>query len=389
MMLWMRRLLPIAVLVALLFAAPAAAFGPNGEAFWIADGYPDRKRLGPAQAKGVVLYLHGIAANQDSYHHALPSYVQLLRLEGWEILRHNRSNTQDRLYDSTQALLKAVRELKDSGYRKIVLAGQSRGAWFAASIAGKSPDVFAAISTAPGGYGDANIGTMSRSAEELGELLAEIRNTRVMLFLFNGDPRENVPGGRGGRSQRALTRAGVPFVVVDKPTDFWGHGASGMGRFTRRYGECIVRFVQAESLPSGGHECDQTTGAAAGGDVPRPRSFAATPPGPEIPRSLAGLVGQWYGDYEDGAARLLSIGAFNADSSARGYWAGAPRPGGDGKPFSNAATFQADGDALVLRESAGTRRFRLQADGTVTATWTPDSGKPLELLMRRQAGPKQ
>lgn len=72
--------------------------------------------------------MHGIAANKDSYHHALPSYVQLLRLDGWEILRHNRSNTQDRLYDSTQEILKAVRELKAAGYRKIVLTGQSHGA---------------------------------------------------------------------------------------------------------------------------------------------------------------------------------------------------------------------------------------------------------------------
>lgn len=31
---------------ALLLATPAVAFGPNGEAFWIAGGYPDQKRLG-------------------------------------------------------------------------------------------------------------------------------------------------------------------------------------------------------------------------------------------------------------------------------------------------------------------------------------------------------
>ncbi len=123
------------VIIFSLLAAPVAAFGPNGEAFWIADGYPGQQRLGPARAKGVVLYMHGIAANKDSYHHALPSYISLLHLDGWEVLRHNRSNTQDRFHDSTQAILKAVGELKGAGYRKIVLAGQSRGAWFAVSIA--------------------------------------------------------------------------------------------------------------------------------------------------------------------------------------------------------------------------------------------------------------
>jgi dienelactone hydrolase len=368
-----------------LLAASAAAQGPNGEAFWIADGYPGETRLGPAQAKGVVLYMHGIAANKDSYHHALPPYIRLLQLDGWEVLRHNRSNVEDRLYDSTQAILKAVGTLKAAGYRKIVLTGQSRGAWFAISVAGKSPDVFAAISTAPGGYGDANIGTMSRSAEELAEMLVEIRNARVMLFLFDGDPRENVPGGRGERSQRALTKAGVPFVVINKPVDFWGHSAAGTGRFTRRYGECIVHFVAADTLPAGRQSCDLTTGAAAGADIPMSKRLEIAQPGGDTPASLVGFAGQWYGDYEDGAARMLTLTTLNADGTARAVYAGAPRPGRDSKPFSRTVNGRLENGALVFSESTGTLTYRLQPSGSLHGTWKPTGdGKTLEIEMRRR-----
>lgn len=61
---------------------------------------------------------------------------------------------------------------------------------------------------------------MGQSAQELADMLGDVRQARVMLFLCNGDPRENVPGGRGERSQRALSKGGAPFVVVDKPADF-------------------------------------------------------------------------------------------------------------------------------------------------------------------------
>jgi dienelactone hydrolase len=387
----MTRSASLVATVLVLLTLPAAAFGPNGEAFWVADGYPDQKRLGPAQAKGVVVYLHGISANKDSFHHPLPSYIRLFHMDGWEVLRHNRSNTQDRLHGSSQAILKAVQELKAAGYRKVVLAGQSRGAWFAVMVAGKSPDVFAAISTAPGGFGEANIGTLSRSAEELAEMLAEVRKARVMMFFFNGDPRENVPGGRGERSRHALTKAGVPFVVVNKPADFWGHGAAGSGRFTRRYGECIVRFVQADSLPSGRHDCDQGVGAASGADIPVAANLKPARPSAEIPAALAAFAGQWYGDYEDGAARLLTLTALNADGTARAVYAGAPRPGTDAKPFSRTVSGRLDSGALVFPESRGTLTYRLQPEGSLHGTWKPSGdGKLLELVMRRrgEAAPK-
>lgn len=90
------------------------------------------------------------------------------------------------------------------------------------------------------------------------------------------------------------------------------------------------------------------------------------------------------GDYEDGAARLLALTGFHSDGTVTAFYAGAPRPGTDSKPFSRNVTARLEGDALVFRKSAGTRSFRALPDGTVTATWTPDSGKPLEMVVRRQ-----
>jgi hypothetical protein len=83
--------------------------------------------------------------------------------------------------------------LKHKGYRRVVLAGQSFGAFISLSAAGRSDAVDVAIGTAPAAYGSArsNPTGYTLNATRLYDLLGNVRRE---LF-FEGDVFD--PGGRG------------------------------------------------------------------------------------------------------------------------------------------------------------------------------------------------
>ena len=61
-----------------------------------------------------------------------PSALRLLQARGWDVImlkRHHAAETQDTLYRTVQRTLQETAALKKSGYRKVVLAGQSFGGY--------------------------------------------------------------------------------------------------------------------------------------------------------------------------------------------------------------------------------------------------------------------
>jgi hypothetical protein len=351
------------------------------DGFWISEGYENEPRLGPEQAKGVLIYNHGIQLG-ESFGAALPPYIRLIQRDGWDIVRLNRKWAWDRHYDSTRALLWAADLLRKQGYRRIVLAGQSRGGWLVIMAASQATGIHAIVSTAPGGYGDANIGNVGRTAQQIYDMLADFKDARAMLFYFSGDLRENVPGGRGERSQRALARAGVPSVVVNEPPDLPGHFAASTGLFARRYGDCIVRFIAPEPPPPG-FACDMTQGLPAGVDVKIPAGVtaaaAATAPPPLRP-----FAGRWYGEFEDGSARHLIVTKLGPDDAAEAFYAGALPPHRTEAPFGRRIKGRLVGGVLVFPEKAGTLTVKSRDDGRLDLTWQGASGgKPFTAVMHR------
>jgi pimeloyl-ACP methyl ester carboxylesterase len=93
------------------------------------------------------------------------------------------------LRDSADALAGAAEALKHRGYRRVVLAGQSFGAFISLIAAGRSDAVDAVIGTAPAAYGNAqsNPFGFELNATRLYDLLAAARRARVALFFFEGD----------------------------------------------------------------------------------------------------------------------------------------------------------------------------------------------------------
>ena len=85
--------------------------------------------LGPEHANGVVVWNHGRSITVEDSESPTPPFLQVVREGGWDILRFDRPRDGDTLTDSTRRLVENIARLKRQGYRHVVLAGQSFGAF--------------------------------------------------------------------------------------------------------------------------------------------------------------------------------------------------------------------------------------------------------------------
>ena len=102
---------------------------------------------------GVLVWSHGRSIAAEDSESATPPFLRILRESGWDILRFDRPRDGDTLTDSTRRLVDYAARLKHKGYHRIVLAGQSFGAFLALMAADASDDVDAVVATAPAAFG--------------------------------------------------------------------------------------------------------------------------------------------------------------------------------------------------------------------------------------------
>ena len=233
----------VAIAASLFCAAPASA------QTWLAPAYPDATLRGAAKAKGAVIWNHGRSVDSEDSEAPTPAYMALLRDGGWDAFRFNRTRADDTLDASTTALVHTVEQLKGQGYRRVALAGQSFGGFLALMAADSSDAVDVVVATAPAAYGNfADYYDSWRSnATRLYPLLRQVRHARVMMFFFHGDDFD--PGGRGDRSRQILAARGVPNLIIDQPRQLTTHWAATTPLFTRRFGSCILDFLDMSRAP--------------------------------------------------------------------------------------------------------------------------------------------
>src|SRR5215471_17275067 len=130
----------------ILLSGPAAASG--------LDPAFNQKLIGPQRAKGVIVWNHGRSINAEDSESPTPPYLRVLRNARWDVFRFNRLRDGDTLTASARRLVELVSQLKHKGYHRIVLAGQSFGAFVALMAAGTSDDVDVVVATSPAAFGD-------------------------------------------------------------------------------------------------------------------------------------------------------------------------------------------------------------------------------------------
>lgn len=197
--------------------------------------------LGPKDAAGIVIWSHGRSLRREDSTAPTPPYIEGLRQQRWDVIRLNRPRAVDDLENGPAALVGAARKFKREGYRRVVLAGQSFGAFISLIAGDDSDDVDAIVATAPAAY--APVGAWIQfNALKLYSLLEHTRRARVMLFYFKGD--EFDPGGRGARSEEILAERGIPHLVIDQPAGLTSHWAAATPQFAGDYADCIAAFAR-------------------------------------------------------------------------------------------------------------------------------------------------
>lgn len=238
-------------------ASPAAA------QTWLAPAYSGIKPLGPARAKGAIVWNHGRSVDSEDSKAPTPDYMALLQADGWDTFRFNRMRADDTLEKSALGLAQIVRELKHKGYGKVALAGQSFGGFIALMAADATNQVDAVVATAPAAYGSFSeyYGSWRNNATQLYPILERIHGARVMMFFFHGDDFD--PGGRGDRAKEILSERHIAHIVVDQPPQLTTHWAATTPLFTKRFGGCITAFLDTPQLPGDARCHDDTVWAGA------------------------------------------------------------------------------------------------------------------------------
>ena len=365
-----------------LAATPVVALGLD-------PAFPE-PALGPGQAKGVAVWSHGRSLNAEDSQSPTPAYLSALRDSGWDVMRFDRLSQGDTLNDSTKRLVSYASELKQQGYKQVLLAGQSFGAFLSLMAADASTDVDAVVATAPAAYGsfDDFYDSWRLNATKLYPLLEQVKRARVMMFYFHGDNFD--PGGRGERSREILAGRGLGHSIVDQPAFLTGHWASSSGLFLRRYGSCIRDFADNDKL-SGELVCAPSWGTTPSAEMKLPPEFAEPPlrreaaPAPASPtgsgaasdagKAVHGFRDIWYGFYPNGREVLLGVESARGSDITAVYAIG---PSIDDK--FPAAWTRRKGRVVAdsfLFEDAGksTLRFRPRQDGGLGATWISADGK--------------
>lgn len=210
---------------------------------------------GPTRAEGVVIWSHGRSIDVEDSLAPTPEYITEMRKAGWDTFRLNRLRAGDTLAASGAALASYAEQFKAKGYHRVVLAGQSFGAFISLIAADHSSAVDAVIGTAPAAYGnfEDNYDTFRLNATKLYELLDNVRHARVALAFFHGD--EFDPGGRGERALEILARRDLPSLIIDQPARLVSHWAASSHAFTTRFGDCLASFAAMDEA-HGALSCD-------------------------------------------------------------------------------------------------------------------------------------
>jgi dienelactone hydrolase len=366
-------LLGLAIGLILCLSGPAWALG--------LDPAQTEPILGPAHAKGVIVWSHGRSRNSEDSTAPSPPYLDILRAGGWDVMRFDRLRVEDTLEASSRRLAGYANQLKRKGYRQVVLAGQSFGGFLALMAADASNNVDAVIATAPAAYGqfDDDNDFWRENATRLYPLLASVKRARVMLFYFHGDDFD--PGGRGDRSREILAAKHIGYAVVDQPLYLTGHWAASTGLFMRRFGACVRDFADAAGL-SKPFDCDPQWGMAPSAALKLPHELirSAASGGTVAPSAEPATVPSlslkmWYGFYANGREVLLALESAKADNLVGIYAVG---PSVDDKypaSWGRRVGHVTGGDYVFSEAGKNTLRFHPRPDGSLTATWKSNDGK--------------
>jgi hypothetical protein len=228
-------------------AVPDALISGTGYAF-----VPDPRFLwhGPQAARGIVVWSHG-KGKTDERGEQPPSYTRWFNNAGFDVVRFDRAMEWDDKERAAQWLRDGLAALRARGWRMVVAAGQSRGAWNSLQMLDTPglADVVIAVSPAAQGTDAGNIAL--RQGPELYTIAqrAHAPQTRVAFVQFAHDPYSDNQDERVDRFRNILFHGVAAGLIIDRPDGFSGHGAGFSSEFGLKYGSCLLHFALDATPP--------------------------------------------------------------------------------------------------------------------------------------------
>lgn len=230
-------------------SSPPGAIGGIGWTFAPAPGHALR---GPAAADGALVFAHGRGANADDYRGLAPQpWVRQFAAAGYDVLLFDRHPNVDETDRAAGWLRDGLARLRARGYRRIVVAGQSRGGWNALQMLDTPGLVDGVVAVAAAAHGRGGSMNLNAQTDQLRTLVgrAHAPAARVAFVQFAGDPFVLDPDGRARLMRDRLAPRVGALLLIDRPQGFSGHGAGQEWHFADRFGACLVAFATSADPP--------------------------------------------------------------------------------------------------------------------------------------------
>jgi pimeloyl-ACP methyl ester carboxylesterase len=230
------------ILALLLLALPAwAGQLPDAAPFHPAAGWTPE---GPARARGALVWLHGAMGPADTVPPDPPAWVGRMAARHLDIWRFDRRRGADALASSDAGLARGTAALRAAGYRRIIIAGHSRGGWIALSILAHPGLADGVVVISPGAFGTRpERQAESRASWQAMWQAAGRARTRVVLVQLADDPFDPDPPQRRAVAVQQARRAGLRLWPLFQPREPRSHVGVYDPAFDSRLGAAIARFV--------------------------------------------------------------------------------------------------------------------------------------------------
>ncbi len=220
--------------------APPPAFSSS----WNYSIEPDARYFwrGPAAAAGVYVWAHGSGAPAGTQPQP---HVRAFNNAGYDVVRFDREARADERIRAAGWLADALGDLRARGYRRIVVGGQSRGAWNGLMMLSTPGLADVVIAVSPAAHGSGNSSNLTAQYDDLRAMVGDARpsRTRVAFVQFAHDTFAGDPAGRRALIERLRPSTGG-LLVIDQPPGFEGHGAGQTAAFAEKFGACLLRFAE-------------------------------------------------------------------------------------------------------------------------------------------------
>jgi pimeloyl-ACP methyl ester carboxylesterase len=211
----------------------------SGTEFSRATGFP---YSGPTVAKGALVWVPGTYGKDAAGPPSPPDFVGREAAAGMDVWCFNRDRGDDPLDRGAETLAREVKTLRDLGYRRIIVAGHSRGAWFALTVLTHPglADAVVAFSPAAHGTREERKNQAMTDWTTLWDVAAN-NGTRVVLVQLQDDPWDPDPPRR---LSIARARLGSDLLSIFQPAEPKGHAGVYEPAFDELFGARIDEFLR-------------------------------------------------------------------------------------------------------------------------------------------------